>query len=75
MYVIVNILYANVNIGGKYMSKKIYVGTFEFDKEEKEIITDALLSYSIISKRLNPNYNETCNYILAKFKDLKEEQF
>ena len=40
------------------MSKKIYVGTFEFDKEEKEIITDALLSYSIISKRLNPNYNE-----------------
>lgn len=57
------------------MSKKIYVGTFEFDKEEKEIITDALLSYSIISKRLNAKYNETCNYILAKFKDLKEEQF
>ena len=57
------------------MNKRIYVGTFEFDKEEKEIITDALLSYSIISKRLNPKYNETCKYILAKFKDLKEEQF
>ena len=48
MYVIVNILYVNVNIREKYINKKIYVGTFEFDKEEKEITAhcDRIISFS-----------------------------
>ena len=57
------------------MNKKIYVETFEFDKEEKDIIIDSLLSYLIISKRLNKNYFETCEYLLTKFKHLKKEDF
>ena len=57
------------------MNKKIYVGTFEFDKEEKEIITDALLSYLMISNRINRKYNNICKYILKKLEYLKEENF
>ncbi len=57
------------------MSNKIYVGKFEFDKEEKDIIIDALLSYLLISKRLNKKYYEICLYVLKKFDYLKEEKF
>ena len=56
-------------------NKIIYVGTFEFDEEEKNIIIDALLSYLIISNSLNKKYYNICTYILKKFDDLKEEKF
>lgn len=57
------------------MRRKIYVGTFEFDTEEKNIIIDALLAYLQISKRLNKKYYNICKYILKKFNYLKKEEF
>lgn len=57
------------------MKRKIYVGTFEFDTEEKNIIIDALLSYLQISKRLNKKYYNICKYVLKRFEYLKEEEF
>lgn len=57
------------------MGRKIYVGTFEFDTEEKNIIIDALLAYLQISKRLNKKYYNICKYVLKRFEYLKEEEF
>lgn len=57
------------------MKEKIYVGTFEFDTEEKNIIIDALLAYLKVSERLNKKYYNICKYILKRFDYLKEEEF
>lgn len=57
------------------MKNKIYVGTFEFDKEEKNIINDALLAYLKVSKRINKKYYNICQYVIKKFGNLKEEEF
>ena len=57
------------------MKEKIYVGTFEFDREEKNIIIDALLAYLKVAKRLNKKYYNICQYILKRFNYLKEEEF
>lgn len=57
------------------MSKKIYVGNFEFDKEEKQIIINSLLAYLIISRQISNKYYNICQYVLKKFEYLKEEKF
>lgn len=51
--------------------QKIYVGTFEFDKEELETIFNSLHSY----KKIDISKIEICNYLILKFKELKEELF
>ena len=55
------------------MEEKIYVGTFEFDKEEKSIIFNALLTYLKILRKLKDKEKyEICKYIIIKFKKLKD---
>ena len=58
------------------MREKIYVGKFEFDKEEKNLISKALLTYLEILRQLKDEKKcEICQYIIIKFKKLKEEDF
>ena len=52
------------------MKEKIYVGKLEFDQEEKETLQCALLLY----KKAYKEKSEVCEYLLFKFRDLKEEE-
>lgn len=51
--------------------RKIYVGNFEFDKEELEVLCHSLKLY----KNTFKSKSEICEYLLFRFQYLKEEIF
>ncbi len=53
------------------MKEKIFVGKLEFDKEEMEVLQNALIFYKNVYK----NKEEICDYLLSDFKHLGKEDF
>lgn len=53
------------------MKEKIFVGKLEFDKEEMEVLQNALIFY----KNTYKNKAEICDYLLSELKHLKQEDF
>lgn len=57
--------------GAFFMKEKIFVGKLEFDKEEMEVLQNALIFY----KNTYKNKAEICDYLLSELKHLKQEDF
>lgn len=53
------------------MKEKIFVGKLEFDREEMEVLQNALNFY----KKMYKNKAEICDYLLSDFKHLETEEF
>lgn len=53
------------------MKEKIFVGKLEFDREEMEVLQNALNFY----KKMYKNKAEICDYLLSNFKHLEKEDF
>lgn len=53
------------------MKEKIYVGTFEFDKEDINVLVCSLKLYG----KTNCDKKEICDYLITRLKYLKVENF